>query len=275
MKLLQKFFYLCLLFVFSSLFNTLLYAQTANPVINGDYTIHYPKLSIKEQDFEKTKSNLTAVLKRANAAFVTKNKLELPSKDIKEIFADDEGIKIVAKSKKNNQTFYYKNLIDSTMIFYTYKNSWHYVSFPSIANFAFYNFYDAQLLADHIYQIQYPLIDKRRDSLIDLFKPIAAQYKATKKIALSEDDKKLYQQADQLNNQKDYIEALKIYNKAIKANPMTYPEIYSNIALLYAKVNFYDYAILYMRKYLLLEPGISEERNAKDKIYEWEAIIGL
>lgn len=249
-------------------------AQTGNPVVNGDYTIHYPKLSNKDQDFEKIKSNLTTVLKRANWIYDFKSKTELPSKEIKEIFADNEGIKIIAKSKKNNQIYNYKNIIDSTMVFYSYKNTWHYVNFPSLANIGFSNFYDAQQLADYIYHIQYPLIDKRRDSLLLIFKPIAKTYKTSGINEVSQEQKALFKQADQFVKQNDFVEAIKVYNKAININQLTYPEIYLNVALLYAQINFFDYAIYYMQKYLLLEPKATEARNALDKIYEWEAIIG-
>lgn len=42
------------------------------------------------------------------------------------------------------------------------------------------------------------------------------------------------------------------------------------MALIAAEMKTYSYAILNMRKYLLLMPDAEDARKAQDKIYEWE-----
>jgi len=43
------------------------------------------------------------------------------------------------------------------------------------------------------------------------------------------------------------------------------------MALIAAQTKDYQYAILNMKKYLMLVPEAEDARAAKDKIYEWEA----
>jgi tetratricopeptide (TPR) repeat protein len=143
-----------------------------------------------------------------------------------------------------------------------------------LVNFVFSDINDAQKFADDIYFIQYPLINKRRDSLINKFKPLAAQYVSLKmKPPVSEEQRKFIVQANLLNQKKEYFDAIRLYNKAIELDLTAYPVAYSNLALLYAQVNFFDYAILCMKKYLLLEPEAADARACQDKIYEWEIMI--
>lgn len=272
-KTLPLFVVIMLVIFFADTFN--LNAQAGLPLVQGEQIIYYPRLSTKNQSFDQVKTNLSEVLKRAGQIYDVKNKKEINAKDIKVISVLDDRIEIEGKSKKNNLTLYFSQLIDSTMFFYTYQNAWHYVYCPSLVNFVFANLNDAQSLADNIYYIQYPLINKRRDSLIAQFKPIALKYNSlTEKPVVTEEQRRLFVQADKLNQQKNYIEAIKLYNKAITIDQTAFPEAHSNVALLYAQANFFDYAILCMKKYLLLEPEADDARNAQDKIYEWEGIIG-
>lgn len=272
-KILPLFVVIMLVVFFADTFD--LNAQAGLPLVQGDQIIYYPRLSTKNQSFDQVKTNLSEVLKRAGQLYDFKNKREINAKDIKLISVLDDRIEVEGKSKKNDLTLYFSKLIDSTMFFYTYQNAWHYVYCPSLVNFVFANLNDAQSLADNIYYIQYPLINKRRDSLIELFKPIALKYNSLKeKPIVSEAQRKLFIQADKFNQQKNYIEAIKLYNKAIAIDQIAFPEAHLNLALLYAQANFFDYAILCMKKYLLLEPEADDARNAQDKIYEWEGIIG-
>lgn len=272
-KVLPLFAVIMLVVFFADTFD--LNAQAGLPLVQGDQIIYYPRLSTKNQSFDQVKTNLAEVLKRAGQLYDFKNKREINAKDIKLISVLDDRIEVEGKSKKNDLTLYFSKLIDSTMFFYTYQNAWHYVYCPSLVNFVFANLNDAQSLADNIYYIQYPLINKRRDSLIELFKPIALKYNSLKeKPIVSEAQRKLFIQADKFNQQKNYIEAIKLYNKAITIDQTAFPEAHLNLALLFAQANFFDYAILCMKKYLLLEPEADDARNAQDKIYEWEGIIG-
>ncbi|MCM2302109.1 MAG: tetratricopeptide repeat protein [Flavobacteriaceae bacterium] len=275
MKNIDVVHYVIIFIVISFVGTIKLRAQEGLPLVQGDYIYYYPKLNINTQNFENIKKNLSEVLKSTGQIYDVKNKKEINAKDIKEILVLDDRIEVEARSKKNNLTLYFPKLIDSTMIFYTYQNSWHYVYFPSLVNFAFSDFSNAQTLANNIYAIQYSLIDKRRDSLINVFKPLAENYRSLKqKPSVSEEQRKLFIQADHLNQQKKYFDAIKMYLKAIQLDKTSFPSAYSNLALLYAQTNFFDYAIFYMKQYLMLVPNAEDARGAQDKIYAWEGLIG-
>ncbi len=57
--------------------------------------------------------------------------------------------------------------------------------------------------------------------------------------------------------------------KAIKLDPVSYPEAYFNMALLSAQGRRFPPAVRYMKQYLLLVPDAKDARSAQDKIYEW------
>jgi tetratricopeptide (TPR) repeat protein len=115
---------------------------------------------------------------------------------------------------------------------------------------------------------------QRQDSLLALFKPIAAQYHELKvKPTVTEEQRELIVQANALNQKKMYDRAIEFYNKAIEIDPTAYPPAYSNLALLSAQIEKFDDAIYYMKKYLLLEPEASDARSAQDKIYEWKISV--
>jgi tetratricopeptide (TPR) repeat protein len=80
-------------------------------------------------------------------------------------------------------------------------------------------------------------------------------------------------QANAANEKRNYEEAILFYNKALEINPFSYPSAYYNIALISGQIKNYIYAILNMKKYLLLVPESEDARSCQDKIYEWEAQI--
>ena len=122
--------------------------------------------------------------------------------------------------------------------------------------------------------IQQQLNVKRYDSLINVFKPIAAQYNALKvKPPISEEQRKYIVQANAFNEQKEYEKAIEKYAKAIEFDPTSYPAAYSNLALLSAQIHMFDAAIYYMKKYLMLVPEAEDARRCQDKIYQWEIMI--
>jgi tetratricopeptide (TPR) repeat protein len=128
-------------------------------------------------------------------------------------------------------------------------------------------------LAKDLNYIQNKLNEKRFNEL-KLFEPEAAQYRALKvKPPVTEEQRKYIVQANLLNQQKRYREAIELYNKALETDQTAYPAGYSNLALLCAQLEKYDVAIYYMKKYLLLEPEASDARSAQDKIYEWEMMM--
>jgi tetratricopeptide (TPR) repeat protein len=141
--------------------------------------------------------------------------------------------------------------------------------------FIFKHTFNCYALADNLFYIQYNLREKRYDSMISHFKPIANQYCTLKvKPQVSEEQRKYIVQANSFNQDKVYDKAIELYNKAIEIDQTAYPAAYSNLALLSAQINKFDAAIYYMKKYLLLEPESSDARSAQDKIYEWEAKTG-
>jgi len=106
------------------------------------------------------------------------------------------------------------------------------------------------------------------------FQKIATDYKAlSEKPTITEEQRKYIVQANSKNEKKEYNEALELYKKAIDVNPTAYPSAYNNMALIAAQIQDYWYAILNMKKYLMLVPEAEDARDAKDKIYEWEVEI--
>jgi len=107
------------------------------------------------------------------------------------------------------------------------------------------------------------------------FDKIAKDYHSLAiKPAITEEERKYIVQANSMNEKKDYVNAIKLYNKLIEINPIVYPAAYYNLALISALSENYLYAIVNMKKYLLLVPESEDARAAQDKIYEWEALTG-
>lgn len=125
-------------------------------------------------------------------------------------------------------------------------------------------------------QIQNQKMGKQYGPRLILFEPVAANYRALKlKPQVSEEQRKYIVQANSFNDQKNYTKAIALYIKAIETDQTSYPAAYSNLALLSAQVgNYYD-AVYYMKKYLMLMPEAEDARSAQDKIYAWEAQLGL
>ena len=103
------------------------------------------------------------------------------------------------------------------------------------------------------------------------FDKIAQDYHSLAiKPTITEEERKYIVQANSTNEKKDYLNAIKLYNKLIELNPIVYPAAYYNLALISALTDNYLYAIVNMKKYLLLVPESEDTRAAQDKIYEWE-----
>ncbi len=142
---------------------------------------------------------------------------------------------------------------------------------------------NAKQFFDDLIFIQHQLKEERDhqlkeeiDSQLILFKPIAEQYRILKiKPSISEEQRKYIVQANGFNEQKIYQKAIEFYKKAIEVDQTAYPAAYSNLALLSAQTKTYHTAIYYMKKYLMLEPEADDARSAQDKIYLWEAQLGL
>ena len=108
---------------------------------------------------------------------------------------------------------------------------------------------------------------------LNKFEDIAKQYRdLNTKPDLPEEARKYIVQATSSTKDKNYAEAIKLYNKAIEID-QTYPEARFNLALLFGLVEEYEFAICEMKKYLMLVPDAKDSRAAQDKIYEWEGKI--
>jgi tetratricopeptide (TPR) repeat protein len=249
-------------------------SQSGFPFAFGDQVIYYPKLYSKTQNIEAIKAGLTQSLKRVGQIYDIAEKKTITAKEIKNITVFNDRIELEVKGKKNNFVWLFSVIDDSTMFFIGKQNAGNYIYLPSTANFAFAELDAAQQFADNIYAIQYPNINKLRDSLLAIFKEKMQAFKASKKEAAIKDEQKaLFLLADTAIQKMDYFNAIKIYNKAIEIDEMAYPLAYANTALLYAQINFFDYAVMYMQKYIWLETNETALRGAKDKMYEWEGLI--
>jgi tetratricopeptide (TPR) repeat protein len=91
-----------------------------------------------------------------------------------------------------------------------------------------------------------------------------------RKVLMTDEQRKIIVQANMMHEEKEYVQAIRLYEKAIEVNPFSYPSAYYNVALLYAQLYKYHDAVLNMNKYLLLVPDAEDARASQDKIYEWE-----
>jgi tetratricopeptide (TPR) repeat protein len=110
---------------------------------------------------------------------------------------------------------------------------------------------------------------------VKAFNAIASEYRSLKvKPSISEEQRRFIVQANLLNEKKEYLKALIFYEKVFQLNPVSYPGGYSNSALIASQIQRYSYAIMNMKKYLMLVPEADDARSVQDKIYEWELEIG-
>ncbi len=140
---------------------------------------------------------------------------------------------------------------------------------------------EVEMNNEEIIQLYNSLCLLQNDSKIEFytndlisFKAIANAYHSqNEKPVISEEQRKYIVQANLMNQNKAYLNAIELYLKAIEIDPTAYPSAYSNLALLSAQMVNYNGAIFYMKKYLLLKPDAADARTAQDKIYEWELMI--
>lgn len=92
---------------------------------------------------------------------------------------------------------------------------------------------------------------------------------AAVKPQLSEAARQFMVQAEGAVRDKDYPEAVDLYEQALALAPW-WPEGYFNLALVLAETDDPDRAIIEMKRYLALVPTASDARAAQDKIYDWQ-----
>lgn len=138
--------------------------------------------------------------------------------------------------------------------------------------FYFERFEDARKLADD-FAIRQQRQQREYDAHMANFATLAAQYRALPvKPVVTEEQRKFIVQADAFRRD-PRGRAVEYFKKALEINPTSYPEAYSNIALLAAANGVWSVAISNMKKYLMLVPDAEDARGAQDKIYEWEGMI--
>lgn len=129
---------------------------------------------------------------------------------------------------------------------------------------------EARAFAENIFHAQNLYSELQKEDSIR-FSTLAAKYRELKeKPAMTEDNRRQLVQANTLGNEKKYAEALSYYEKAMKADATSFPPAYYNMAMIAAQAGRYRFAILNMKKYLMLVPDAPDACNAQDKIYEWE-----
>jgi len=185
----------------------------------------------------------------------------------------DDFIRFTSGNKddyKDTVTIYFKDVINSRIEYYTpFRNGETCYTKIGCHKFccSLREFPDLLFYMQNYYGKKYSIEELQR------FKQIADNYHTiTEKPAFSEEQRKYIVQANALNDNKDYTAAIQYYDKAIALNPVSYPAGYYNLALIASLAGNYNYAILNMKKYLLLLPNAPDAREAQDKIYGWEAL---
>ncbi len=253
-------------------FTTLVNAQT-------EETVYYPKLP------QVGLSDAKAKLKNLLENISVRDKSVNYGSNLQDVSVFDDRIEITYitfktfSKTKYPSTVYFSDILDDDLtvlrLYDLWPEGYDRLEFRNFYFIALKNNGDLRGLADYLFYFQHRLNAQRYDSLIAVFKPIAALYCALMlKPPLSEEQRKYIVQANSFNQQKQYNKAIQLYNKVNELDQTSYPAAYSNLALLSAQVNKFDAAIYYMKKYLMLEPEADDARSAQDKIYLWEAQLG-
>jgi tetratricopeptide (TPR) repeat protein len=120
----------------------------------------------------------------------------------------------------------------------------------------------------HMYAVKYYALD------LENFKKTAENYQAlSEKPVMTEEQRKLFVQGNAMNEKHDYGAAIIYYDQALSMNPISYPSGYYNLAIIASLAERYEFAIHNMKKYLLIDPDAQDAVAARDKIYEWEAMM--
>jgi tetratricopeptide (TPR) repeat protein len=224
----------------------------------------------QNEDISKVKARIGEILKDKVEVYDKNTKV----KDYpKEILTLDDRIEF--KINKQNAILYFSDLTDS--IKYSMVNL---KAVLELKNFSLhknitgkYTYGIFEELRKDLMLIQKQLQKKIDESQLIVFEQKALEYRKLRiKPPVSEEQRKYIVQANSMTQQKNYSEAIKLYDKAIEAD-QTNPIVYYNQALLLAQVKRFNVAINRMKKYLILSPEASDARSAQDKIYEWEILI--
>ncbi len=106
------------------------------------------------------------------------------------------------------------------------------------------------------------------------FEEVIRQYRAaTPKPQLPEEAIRKKIAAEVAIEEKRFDEAVAAYESALQHAPW-WPEGHFNRAIILGELEEYERAIRSMKCYLALEPNAADAREAKDRIYRWEALNG-
>lgn len=254
--------------IFVLLINSCAVIPKSTPVYHGNSNYK------AEENHLAVKKDLAEILKRT---FVYNKNIKFANLP-KEVTVADNNFEVVYKG--NKITINIPDINEVDILDWNKANTLglgHYRYSVEMQNtiFSWQDIRQAQVFADAVsFLHQKHLNDKTLASVND-FEPVAAEYRKLKvKPPVSEEQRKYVVQANSLNQQKMYVQAIELYKKAIELDQTAYPAAYSNLALLSAQIRKFDVAIYYMKKYLLLEPEAKDARGAQDKIYEWEILTG-
>ena len=247
----------------------LLFATIANGQTQTEEVFYYPKLP--KVELSDAKTNLERVLKLAYFPNNEHNLWNTPEK----VSVYDNRFELTFKKPNNPIVFYFHELQNyklKVIRIHRTDDSWDFeLRLGKLIISVSKDQKNGWELPDYLYFFQQQLYPEPYSSRLVLFEPMAAQYRALKvKPSVSEGQRKYIVQANLLNQQKDYLKAIELYNKAVELDPTSYPAAYSNLALLSAQIHDLQAAIYYMKKYLMLEPDAPDARSCQDKIYEWE-----
>jgi tetratricopeptide (TPR) repeat protein len=173
---------------------------------------------------------------------------------------------------KDTITIYYKDIVNCRIIYYVkITDGGFYMPYVSVKDHLL--TCGGKEVADLLFFMQHQYAIKYYEEDLENFKPLAREYQsASEKPIMKEVQRKLFVQGNAMNKQLDYENALIYYEKAFSLDPVSYPEGYYNYAIIAALAEKYEFAILNMKKYLLLMPNTPDVVSAQDKIYEWEAL---
>jgi len=233
-----------------------------------------------DYNLEEVKASLTMVLKKyVNYFSVSKVpayrnlSTGIVIKKITNGEVTNDYLRFTSTDKKDTISIYFKDIINHQISY-----------FVKITEGGFYMPYvrvkdhlmtcGGKEAADLIFYMQHQYAVKYYQEDLENFNSLAQKYlESSEKPVMEEDQRKLFVQGNAMNTKLDYAEALIYYDKAISLNPVSYPEGYYNYALIASLAEKYELAILNMKKYLLLMPNAQDSIAARDKIYEWEALI--
>jgi len=251
------------------------FSQSGFPYTYGDNIMYYPKLNSTKLQLEIVKEGLNKSLPQAIQIYDVKTKTTYNAKDLKSFIVGDDRIEVILKAKKkDNLIWMYNTIDDSTLIFFGKQNAGTFVYLPGVANFGFSDYNAAQRLANCIYALQYPVITSLRDSILQAFQAKVKAFRLSNRIAQpNRTQQQLFVIADSLCEADNIFDGLRTYLQAVAIDEMSNPTAYANMALLYAHINYFDYAIMYMQQYVMLETDAEKIRGAIDKLYEWETIV--